>query len=225
AVIVDNISPEVAVTYPADGAAINGKITIIGKATDQYLDHYILEYGAGVSPESFKNIEPQDKTTPGYAYYTPVDGGVLGTWETAGLSGAYFLRLTAYDKVGNASTESVALNLSGGRVSNKEVRAQDGLPPTFALPNPFGPSIASTTSFVYNLQGNFDTTIYLFDMNGNVIWRKSYAAGENGGKAGANNPSWDGRDLYGSAVLNGVYIYQIAAEHKIIARGKLIVVK
>lgn len=213
-VIVDNTTPEAAITSPAAGASVKDSISIIGKASDQYLDHYTLAYGAGSSPSSFQNIG---------TFYVSVESGALGTWETAGLSGPYTLRLLVVDKAGNSSVESVALTILSASPT-KQVIAQGTLAPTYALPNPFNnrPNSAEM-SFAYSLAGNFDTTIYLFDLNGNLIWRNNYAAGENGGKAGSNSPTWNGQDLYGVKVANGVYIYQITAGQKIIARGKVIV--
>lgn len=151
----------------------------------------------------------------------------MGTWETAGLNGTYTLRLTAYDRAGTAATTSETISIIN-EPPTKEVIPQAGLPLTFVLPNPFNRKLGSATgttetSFVYNLSGNFNVTIYLFDLNGNLIWRKSYPAGENGGKSGPNNPAWNGVNLFGESVPNGVYLYQVAADQKVIARGKIIV--
>ena len=188
-------------------------MTIAGKAKDQNFDRYVLEYGAGTSPATYQNIG---------TFYASVESGALGTWETSGLSGDYVLRLTAYDRAGATSAASAALNIASV-APTRQVVAQTALPPTFALPNPFDRTSTNETSFVYNLEGNFNTTLYLFDLNGNLLWRKNYAVGENGGKAGANNPAWDGQNLYGERVPNGVYFYQIATDQKVIGRGKIIV--
>ncbi|MDD5593522.1 MAG: S8 family serine peptidase [Candidatus Margulisbacteria bacterium] len=212
AVIVDNITPEAAITSPANGVAVAGSLQILGRATDAYLDRYLLEYGAGSNPASFQNIG---------TFYVSTSG-LLGTWETAGLSGNYTLRLTAYDHVGNVSSESIALSVQP-ESPVKAAQASGTLPLTYALPNPFIRSASSETSFNYSLLGNFNATIFLFDLNGNLVWQKSYQAGDNGGKSGANSPAWDGRDLYGAEVVNGVYLYQVTADKKIIARGKIIV--
>jgi flagellar hook assembly protein FlgD len=65
----------------------------------------------------------------------------------------------------------------------------------------------------------------LFDLNGNLIWRENYSAGNNGGKAGVNNPAWDGKNRFGEKVPNGVYFYQVTADQKVLGRGKVIVLK
>lgn len=211
-VTVDNISPTVEISAPAAGAAIAGAVTISGLATDDYLDRYILEYAAGAAPTSWQTLAT--------AYASTV--GVLGTWETAGLSGVYGLRLTAYDRAGNTSSETISVNILS-QTPTKSVQPVDSLPLTFVVPNPFVRSSTSETVFSYSLAGNFNAAIYLFDLNGSLVWQKTYLAGDNGGKAGPNSPGWDGRDLYGSNVANGVYLYQITADKRVIARGKIIV--
>jgi subtilisin family serine protease len=213
AVIVDNTSPEVAISAPAPSAVMGGRITISGKATDDYLDHYELEYGAGLDPSSYRPIG---------TYYSSVESGVLGTWESSGLSGVYTIRLTAYDRGGSSSSAGVLIQVSLV-TPTKEVEPQAGLPLTYALPNPFNLSTTTETAIVYDLKGNFDTTVYLFDLNGNLIWSKSYTAGDNGGKSGMNNPGWNGQNLFSERVPNGVYFYQVSADKKVIGRGKIIV--
>ncbi|MCU0640931.1 MAG: S8 family peptidase [Candidatus Margulisbacteria bacterium] len=213
AVIVDNTSPEVAISSPASSATVSSAVTVSGQASDAYLDYYTLEYGAGLSPTTYQTIGK---------YYSSVTGGVLGTWETSGLSGVYTIRLTAIDRGGSGTSVSQSVQIDP-TAPKKELDPQTGLPLTFALPNPFSRSTTTETAFVYDLAGNFNTTIYLFDLNGSLIWSRSFAAGDNGGKSGKNDPAWDGRSLYSEQVPNGVYFYQISADRKIIGRGKIIV--
>ena len=215
AVIVDNIPPEISISYP-NSVTAEGTVLITGAATDQNFDHYLLEYASATTPASFQHI---------VTAYSPVSLGTLGSWETAGLLGDFLLRLTAYDKVG--SVNSVIANVSiSAATPTREVGPTPGLPMTFALPNPFirtGTGATSEVVLYYNLKGNFNTTIYLFDLNGNLIWRKLFLAGENGGKAGDNSPPWDGKTLFGEAVPNGVYVYQVTSGSSVIAKGKIAV--
>jgi thermitase len=215
-VYVDNIAPEAQLTSPLNGTSVSGEVTILGSAKDQYFDRYLLEYGEGSSPASYENIRES---------WIAVDGGRLGTWETSGLEGDYTIRLRAYDKVGNSATQSVTVDIQQSLIPpTREANPQPPpLPLTYALPNPFNRTESSEITFVYSLQGNFDTKIYLFDLSGNLIWQGSYAAGENGGKSGENTPSWEGNDLFGGNVPNGVYVYQVVADHRVIAKGKVIV--
>jgi thermitase len=212
-VVVDNTTPEAAIHFPAGGSSVGGTIMVTGEAADPYFDYYTLEYGAGSDPLFY--------TTMG-TFYSSVDAGALGTWETAGLSGSYTLRLKVFDKAGTVSTTSETINILEARPT-KEVQPQTNLPPTFALPNPFDRSVSGEVSFSYKLEGNFNATIYLFDLNGGLIWRRTFAAGENGGKWGQNDPVWNGNNLFSEKVPNGLYFYQITADQKIIGRGKIIV--
>jgi hypothetical protein len=192
---------------PTNNASIEGKIIIVGTATDTNLDYYSLTYGEGSAPSRFENIG---------TYHVAVDGGMLGSWETTGLSGTYTLKLTALDKAGNSSAESIAVNISGGAQPVEESAAA-----VTCGPNPFNAS-SDSFHFSYNLSSNFATTIYVFDLTGNLLWKNSYFPGENGGKSGANTPGWNGRDSSDSALPNGIYIYQVISNQKIIGRGKII---
>ncbi|MEA3493569.1 MAG: S8 family serine peptidase [Candidatus Margulisiibacteriota bacterium] len=213
-VFVDNIPPVANITVPTSGASVSDNITITGTASDQYIDYYLLQYGEGASPTSYQNITRS---------YISVSGGVLGTWETAGLSGTYTIKLTAYDKVGATSTESVQVDIQSSSTSDKRVIAQAGLPLTYGLPNPFDRSTTSQITLNYTLNGNYDVRIFIFDLSGNLIWQNNYTAGEDGGKSGENNPSWNGQDMFAGNVPNGLYVYQVTSGSQVLARGKIIV--
>lgn len=214
ALFVDNTPPVTAIATPTNGATVSGDLTITGTASDQYLNYYILQYGEGASPASYQNITHS---------YTSVSSGTLGTWETAGLSGIYTIKLTAYDQVEATSTESIQVNILSSSTSDKRVIAQAGLPLTYALPNPFDRSTTSQITLNYTLNGNYDVRIFIFDLSGNLIWQNNYTAGEDGGKSGENNPVWKGQDMFSGNVSNGLYIYQVTSGNQILARGKIIV--
>jgi thermitase len=214
AVVVDNISPEAEILSLVDGLTLEGRASIYGSAKDQNFDHYVLEYGTGQTPAVFERIGQS---------FVAANSDLLGTWETSGLDGVYTLRLTAFDKAGGALSKAVWVNVRTFSEPMRQASLQPGLPLTYVLPNPFNLREVSTATFNYTLEGNFDTRIYLFDLSGALIWQKSYTAGQNGGKSGANNPVWDGTNLYGVIVPNGIYIYQVVSEKKIIAKGKIIV--
>ncbi|MFH1347060.1 MAG: S8 family serine peptidase [Candidatus Margulisiibacteriota bacterium] len=214
AVYIDNTVPTAEISSPLNGATVSGDITIVGAAEDQYFNNYILSYGQGASPSSFVTIKE------GYA---AVSAATLATWGTSGLNGQYALKLTVSDKAGTTSTKTIVVNLLNTSPATKEAEPQAGMPIAYTSENPFERATTSEITFNYTLAGNFATRIYLFDLSGNLIWQNSYSAGENGGKSGENNPSWDGKDVSGVNVPNGVYLYQIIADQKPLARGKIIV--
>jgi len=91
-------------------------------------------------------------------------------------------------------------------------------------PNPFNPNSGSGR-FWYWLSADRGTTIYLTDLGGTVVWKMTYPAGGNGGKANENNVAYDGKTAWGDALGNGVYIYKIVQDGKIIGGGKIAVIK
>ncbi|NIM03410.1 hypothetical protein GTN66_04575, partial [bacterium] len=52
------------------------------------------------------------------------------------------------------------------------------------------------------------------DLLGQEVWRKSYEAGENGGREENNVIAWDGRNLSGEVVGNGGYICRLWIEQE-----------
>jgi hypothetical protein len=79
-------------------------------------------------------------------------------------------------------------------------------------PNPFHAG-EENTLIEYTLSRPSDVTITIYDLVGQEVWRKSYEAGENGGREDNNIP-WDGRNLSGKVVANGGYICHIWVERE-----------
>ncbi|MBI5700112.1 T9SS type A sorting domain-containing protein [Candidatus Saganbacteria bacterium] len=92
------------------------------------------------------------------------------------------------------------------------------------FPNPFNPETGST-SIAYTLSkaGNINLTIH--DLMGNQLVKQTYFANANGGRVGYNEVTWNGRSDSGDMVGNGIYIYLIIADGRLIGRGKLTVLK
>ena len=64
---------------------VRGEVTIRGTASGPGFVSYRLQVGAGLNPLSWQQI--------GEDRIEPVEGGVLGIWDTSGLEGLYALRL------------------------------------------------------------------------------------------------------------------------------------
>jgi len=79
-------------------------------------------------------------------------------------------------------------------------------------PNPFRAG-REETLIEYNLKQPSNVTIAIYDLLGQEVWRKSYRAGENGGKED-NSVPWDGKNLSGEVVANGGYICRIWVERE-----------
>lgn len=149
-------------------------------------------------------------------------GSFAGTVEVAAAlaDGTYALTVEAFDAAGGGATsEVVPLFVQSGQ----ELAVQ-GKPLNY--PNPFDPSPAgAATTISYMLSRASNITLSLHDLRGTLIMKASYSSGSNGGRAGYNAVTWDGRSGAGQVAGNGIYIYLIIGDGKVLAKGKLMVLK
>ena len=92
-------------------------------------------------------------------------------------------------------------------------------------PNPYNPSSGTNAHIWYWLNANAETSVYIIDLSGAVVWKQTYAAGTNGGQKNENNITFDGKSAWGDALGNGVYIYKIIQGGKSIGGGKIAIIK
>ena len=91
-----------------------------------------------------------------------------------------------------------------------------------AAPNPFDPT-SQTTKLTYWLDQAAVTKIYIFEIDGTLIWQNQYAPTDpEGGHANYNMIEWNGTNHFGEVVPNGVYIFRIISNGREIGRGKII---
>jgi RHS repeat-associated protein len=106
---IDTGAPSGSISYPEANRPLTGTVTITGSATDTgSFREYQLEYGAGSSPSAWTSIG---------TFTSPVTGGDLATWATAGLNGVHTLRLTVREHASSTTsviTRTVVLE-NGGR--------------------------------------------------------------------------------------------------------------
>jgi len=91
-------------------------------------------------------------------------------------------------------------------------------------PNPYNPNNGAAKIW-YWLDSDRETSIYIVDMSGKLVWKKSYASGSNGGKAGENNVEFDGRRTNGEVVGDGAYIFKVIQGGKVAGGGKIAVIR
>jgi FlgD Ig-like domain len=91
------------------------------------------------------------------------------------------------------------------------------------VPNPFRPKHGEGTTIMYSLSTDTSTKLIIYDITGKAVCQKSFIPGQEGGKSGANNVYWDGKNDFGEYVSNGAYIYLITTTSKIIAKGQMAV--
>ena len=79
-------------------------------------------------------------------------------------------------------------------------------------PNPFTAGMGGTTKIRYRLKSNSDVAIKIYDLIGDLAWKKTILAGEvPGGVAGINEIPWDGKNDRGDYVATGGYICVVKA--------------
>lgn len=89
------------IDYPYENALVSGDIAIIGTASGDSFQNYVLEYGQGDSPGIWMEIASST---------TPVSKDTLGVWNSSGLTGRYTIRLT----VGNQNQTTVHVVATNG---------------------------------------------------------------------------------------------------------------
>lgn len=78
-------SPYVRLSSPAPFSYVRGKVSLRGTASGDGFAYYRVQAGAGLNPQSWLQIGPDNST--------PVEDGLLTEWDTRGLDGLYALRL------------------------------------------------------------------------------------------------------------------------------------
>jgi hypothetical protein len=134
-------------------------------------------------------------------------------------SGIYKLEVTAENEAGDIITETFD-NLI---VTQGQGEIASGTLP-LAYPNPFSPIKYYSVDFTYTLTANTDVTLYIFNSNAQLIAKKLYSSGTQGGIAGFNRVSWNGKTDFGETISAGAYIIKIVVDKKVIGTIKLAVI-
>lgn len=136
-----------------------------------------------------------------YEVTTPLTDGIHG------------LTLEAFNSAGEARTMEVFPLY----VQNQSSVIAQGAP--LAYPNPFIPG-SENVKLTYSLSKPANISLSIYDVAGNLLVKKSLAAGGDGGRSGYNEVVWDGKSDSGGYVGNGIYLYFLVADGKIIQNGK-----
>ena len=131
--------------------------------------------------------------------------------------GTHDVKVTAIDN-DNRATTFEATNLIVQSAAELKVQSTP-----LNYPNPFNPE--SGTSIGYTLTKSGNIQIIIYDLMGNQVVKLDYGAGSDGGRAGYNDVPWNGRSSSGALVGNGVYVYLIVSDGRVLAKGKLAAVK
>jgi hypothetical protein len=127
--------------------------------------------------------------------------------------GTHAITVEATDVDGDTATWEI----TGLMVRSAGAATVSGIPLNY--PNPFDP--AAGTMISYYLTKGTNISINIFDITGNVIVKKDYGPGVQGGMAGYNEVAWDGKSGNGEYIGNGIYLYLIIGDGRVLAKGKL----
>jgi len=92
-----------------------------------------------------------------------------------------------------------------------------------AYPNPFNPNDRShPLKMLFSAATGEAVDIYIFDANARIIWQYK---GEGEGLGANRTVEWDGKTHWGETVDNGYYMIRVVNDGKMVAKGKILVVK
>jgi hypothetical protein len=127
------------------------------------------------------------------------------------------ITFTAWDATHAASTTEVCtVTVAGGPLRI--------IGTVLAYPSPFAPS-RQNTEIQYTLSRDAEIEVIIISIAGEPVRRIHCPAGTEGGNAGANKVSWNGRNMINEQVGNGVYAGTIVSreENKLLAKFKVTV--
>ncbi|MCK4527362.1 hypothetical protein KAW18_08315 [candidate division WOR-3 bacterium] len=99
---VDNTNPFVSIIYPEEYQRLKDKFPVIGSVLDRNLYQDTLFVGTGENPSVWTEIKSSD---------SPFDNDTILVWNPFMDSDVYTFRLSAVDKAGNISEDSVTIFL------------------------------------------------------------------------------------------------------------------
>jgi len=128
-------------------------------------------------------------------------------------AGTHQLTIRSGNELG-ASTQTIAFSVGGLNLV--------GLPLSF--PSPYNPNTGSLV-LQYTLTQGADIDIMIVGSSGQIIKKITVFKGSEGGRAGLNKVSWDGRPDVGGQVANGIYLAVITEKsaRKVLSKIKVTV--
>ena len=190
---VDNTAPTVAITNLVDDQPISVAVEVIGTATDEHFDNYVLEFGEGASPLSFTQVIPPGIVT------RQVDNKLLGNWSVGDLeAGIYTLRLSAVDVVGSRATARVRLEVLTADFIERYV-----VDPALISPN--GDTVKDQAEIELDLKAEARVTLTILNSAGAPVTTLIDGVVL---PIGPHIATWDGLDA-----SDGDYVAFLRAEH------------
>ena len=104
--VIDSvITPEnnAAITSPAMFSSVKGRVSILGHAAGKDFDFFNLQFGQGLNPANWFQIDAD--------VHTPVANEQLSVWDTTELNGLYTLQLLVVDHDLNVETATIQVTV------------------------------------------------------------------------------------------------------------------
>jgi protocatechuate 3,4-dioxygenase beta subunit/uncharacterized protein YegP (UPF0339 family) len=177
-------------------------------------------YAAGYQPAAFKAMAVSSEETKEAEKIQSYSLQYTITDEIS--DGSHVLSFTARSSglagIASVQTESASIEVMGGPLR------MFGAPLTY--PSPFSISKQNTVTIQYNLSANAKIDIYITGVSGMRIKKFSIDAGSEGGTAGLNKVTWDGRTDQGFLAGNAIYVGTIINrdDGKLLGKFKLTIV-
>ncbi|KAF0135305.1 MAG: Uncharacterized protein FD145_131 [Candidatus Saganbacteria bacterium] len=152
------------------------------------------------------------------------NGNIVFKPKSNFLSLQYKVSIKARDLAGNiANEESFTISPNNSTVSILQNAGELSILSLINGPNPFSPIKDITAVIKYLLSKTGDIKLFIYNIDGSCIFIKEVKQTSSG------SVSWDGKDLFGQAVPQGVYPYLLFAKDNIgkseVKRGNIIVLQ
>ena len=98
-------------------ADVRGNVEIFGTASGEDFDYYRLQIGQGLNPQRWIQIGEM---------HTPIEDGLLGTWDTSELSGLYAIQLLVVHKDKHVDVTTTQVSVDNEPPSLKIVAPTEG---------------------------------------------------------------------------------------------------
>lgn len=191
---VDTIPPRLTILSTSEPKTEKDRIRIEGEASDSFLSEIKI----------YLNNKLADSFIPAEEKFSR---------EVLLLPGNNEILVEVSDKAGNKTSQML--------LAFADIKSAAAVITNYGNgPNPFSPK--SEMRFTYTLTSTADLIIYIFDLSGNLVWKRALgnvAAGYH------NDVTWNGINHYGAVIDNGVYPYilQVSSGGTVeIKRGKII---
>jgi hypothetical protein len=213
------------IVFPRDNVGNTGEATNYRLIVDTLPPRLLVNHEQGTTanqPRLLISGEADDPHLAGLNFYNGQN--LVGTINSAPAAFSYNfplingnneIKVEAVDRAGNKTSQSFSVQA--------EI-APAGLITKFAAgPSPFSPKTDKTMYFTFTFSATPDLLrIYIFDLTGTLLWRKDLI------NYSGTSLAWNGVDLFGHPVDNGVYPYLAAVSlggQTEIKKGKLIVLQ